>query len=451
MAFIKYYKKGKTILSDPEDRPRFDPYVNELKSKGITPQGNSQLIERQTPILPPPLPPITFGQQFAQARKQALKGGPKTFMWKGKEYGTQLQGETSTGVKGGTKTTTSTPMNIVPQIATTPEGQRLNDMIGYRQSFGVNSTTTAPQQRGNVPPNGSVQYPKQNGSPTQPTQRPQPKQSTQPQSKTDQFIDDYRWPLGALGQGLLYQGERYLNSRGKTETGKMRPKAYSPQPTSPQQLSPKPAEMLNKNVPQKQLSAYYEPAASKNIVVGKSNTNPNLGENIWQQTAQQKSEISKASGDIKHQMKMNAQRNAPKPKSPKPFKPGTPRVIEESPLVPRPAVKESFVGRRNVPTNTANRNYNSAAKGFNKGLSKGIMRSNALAIPLQILIELGIQKEVYDNLVQQYGIAGANEYIRKAQKTTNEINKHHYSDETKQAMGSTAGFFNKGGLITYKS
>jgi len=95
---------------------------------------------------------------------------------------------------------------------------------------------------------------------------------------------------------------------------------------------------------------------------------------------------------------MNAQRNAPKPEGPKPFKPGTPKVVEESPLVPRPAVKESFVGRRNVPTNITSR-YGNAAKGFNKGFSKGIMRANAIAIPLQILADLGIQKETYNQLV----------------------------------------------------
>jgi len=27
MSLVKYFQKGKTILPDPEDRPRFDPYV----------------------------------------------------------------------------------------------------------------------------------------------------------------------------------------------------------------------------------------------------------------------------------------------------------------------------------------------------------------------------------------------------------------------------------------
>ena len=36
----------------------------------------------------------TFKQAFADARKESLKGGPKTFEWNGKKYGTALKGET---------------------------------------------------------------------------------------------------------------------------------------------------------------------------------------------------------------------------------------------------------------------------------------------------------------------------------------------------------------------
>jgi hypothetical protein len=36
---------------------------------------------------------MTFSEAFADARKDALKGGPKTFEWNGKQYGTKLKGE----------------------------------------------------------------------------------------------------------------------------------------------------------------------------------------------------------------------------------------------------------------------------------------------------------------------------------------------------------------------
>lgn len=45
--------------------------------------------------------PKTFKAAFAEARANALKGGPKTFQWEGKTYGTAL--------KGGTTTSTSKP------------------------------------------------------------------------------------------------------------------------------------------------------------------------------------------------------------------------------------------------------------------------------------------------------------------------------------------------------
>ena len=37
----------------------------------------------------------TFKEAFADARAQARKGGPKTFEWNGKKYGTALKGETT--------------------------------------------------------------------------------------------------------------------------------------------------------------------------------------------------------------------------------------------------------------------------------------------------------------------------------------------------------------------
>jgi len=37
----------------------------------------------------------TFKEAFADARKEALKGGSKTFEWNGKKYGTALKGETT--------------------------------------------------------------------------------------------------------------------------------------------------------------------------------------------------------------------------------------------------------------------------------------------------------------------------------------------------------------------
>lgn len=38
---------------------------------------------------------LSFGEAFRSARRDALSGGPKTFTWRGKSYGTQLAGEGS--------------------------------------------------------------------------------------------------------------------------------------------------------------------------------------------------------------------------------------------------------------------------------------------------------------------------------------------------------------------
>lgn len=46
---------------------------------------------------------VSFGAAFAAAREKALKGGPKTFEWRGKTYGTALAGEGKTAKKAEVK------------------------------------------------------------------------------------------------------------------------------------------------------------------------------------------------------------------------------------------------------------------------------------------------------------------------------------------------------------
>ena len=151
MKLINYYQQGNVI--DPEANPflQRENQVQELPPIQINTyhQPQAKLQPRVTTV---PTATKTFGQQFQEARKIAQAGGPKTFMWKGKEIGTQLQTEVggTQQLKGKVqenqmKAKTILPqqqnqqnpqqgsVRVVPQISTTPEGKMLNNIIGYKE------------------------------------------------------------------------------------------------------------------------------------------------------------------------------------------------------------------------------------------------------------------------------------------------------------------------------
>ena len=72
--------------------------MNNLLNKPVSPLS---LIPESTPVTPDISQPIIpTPQTFAQAFSAARRAGVKVFDYKGKEYGTQLKGETETAGKG---------------------------------------------------------------------------------------------------------------------------------------------------------------------------------------------------------------------------------------------------------------------------------------------------------------------------------------------------------------
>lgn len=132
--------------------------MSQVQSKGITQTTPVNLQKKtvQAPQKPIVLDEMTFGQQFQHSRKLQLSGGPSTFTWRGKVYGTQLAGET-------------------------PQSRSQKDEIDIRRS----PNQQLPQQRTTVPKSSqSNVYPIPQAPPTnvwgQPIPTPPPTYGWQP-------------------------------------------------------------------------------------------------------------------------------------------------------------------------------------------------------------------------------------------------------------------------------
>jgi len=65
----------------------------------------------------------TFNQAFAEARAKAIKGGPKTFTWNGKKYGTELAKKSSESSKPVVASKTEVRESVTTPKATTKTEQ----------------------------------------------------------------------------------------------------------------------------------------------------------------------------------------------------------------------------------------------------------------------------------------------------------------------------------------
>lgn len=79
----------------------------------------------------------TFAEAFREGRKAAMSGGPKTFTWNGKSYGTQLASEVK---KPTPKPTTTVKKTEAPKAEAPAPGSRANP---FKASTAEDITVTA--------------------------------------------------------------------------------------------------------------------------------------------------------------------------------------------------------------------------------------------------------------------------------------------------------------------
>lgn len=91
-AFRKRKAAKKAVIKDFEDDETTSEFDRPIKSTADAAHETAQAPKKQS-----------FSAAFAKARAEALRGGPKTFEWNGKKYGTALKDETKPAAKPAPK------------------------------------------------------------------------------------------------------------------------------------------------------------------------------------------------------------------------------------------------------------------------------------------------------------------------------------------------------------